>query len=417
MTQVIPDGDVDRIATKTAQLVVGALATRLAVIEPTQPVSPPPVITPPPVVVAPPVVAPAPAPSPAVPIWAVAGSGIEPKGDISITAMAGATLTDKLGSANLRKISFPAGTWADRDFNRPSNYAVYSVFTQKVGSLLGAGRDKTIISVVQDSMTQGYLKLSSLAQFTDANPYFVARFDGSPQISGVTFLGTRQNVSGKPSDYNGVVLFKTTSASMSDVLIKGMYGSGAWPPAETMLLNLYMAVGTQLNRVEIDGMGRSASGIGLNMVAGATLNKVWCHDLPHGSGITTYMSTGALVFTDVQVDRSNWAGLNFERCSNGSITVRRPRIRDCAIDMIVDSDKGSVPVLIEDPDLEPGTKFRVVVAARYQYPPPVDAQGKPLWNQAAANKQLASDIRLTVNGVNRPDLLQIQTSYQPLNGG
>lgn len=354
----------------------------------------------------------------AQPDWSVADwtTPTPPPTDVSIVDLPGSTLTEKLGHLSQgERVFFPAGEYCDPDFDRPSNYPVYCIFEQRAGALVGAGVDQTILSVRPNSASQGYKRVAELVDYTDVNPYFLARVDGSPLICDLTFLGTDQADPfnhDRPLDYNNLVLFQTKNAVLRDVKVLGHRGSKAYPPGETMGINDYRGSDLLMERVEIDGrtpgteVSQTASGFGANFAEDETFNDCYFHDFAHGSCMTSYQGSGSWTANGVWAVRSNWAGFNFERGNNMIITLNNCRSIDNAIDLVIDSDLGSNHVTINDPVLEPGQRFRVCVHERYGYPPGPNTP---------PNRQCTGDIRLTVNGKDRPDLLEIVSNYRPLS--
>ena len=303
------------------------------------------------------------------------------KGDIGSTASA---VTPP------NTVIFPAGTFEMVDFQ---STLLGALFFANVTGLIGAGVDKTVFQMRPKSST----KSSSVptAPFS-TNQLNLIRIDAAKVVSGFTLLGTDQG-----HLYGGIMFFHESGAVISDVKVVGIAGSYSAPPGETFGVNDLHGVGNTWERLEVDGKSVGAAGFGFNSSVGGNLLDCYFHDNPFSHGATNYMGTGSFVYRNTRSNR-NWTGFNFEQVVSNIVIDRCDVSGNKAVanlggpcHMVIDSNLGSSKVTISDPIFD-GAQFTVCIHRTYA--------GSP-------NKQLASDITLTVAGVPRPDLLRIVTDY------
>lgn len=327
----------------------------------------------------------------------VAYQSLSPLGTTTGTGASGRLAATVGGIPTNEEVSFAPGTYEIYDFADPANYPVYGAyFPAKVLGLAGSCASATIFQLHPYSSTKASL-VPTPAQ-GGINPLSVLRFDAKAvNLSGFTINATEQGHA-----YNGLILYETTAAKVTNVKIKGFIGLNGAPPGETFSLNNYRANDTTLSGVELDGTDANgvkvaASLMGNNYVSNLTVNDSYLHDAQFGAGITEYECTGAFNYNRVKTHNNN-AGFNFEQFSAGTININACDFAGNNHDLIVDSNISSTKVTITNPVLPASGKLTILIHKYYDYPP------KPA-GQQSLNKQLQSDVTLTVNGVSRPDLI------------
>jgi hypothetical protein len=223
----------------------------------------------------------------------------EPTGTniVSASTLAGATLTDKMNAlAGGKELSLPTKVYADRDCNRPSNYAVYDYFLAKPAAIHGSGADKSVLSLPANSLSQTYKKIDSIVE-PDTNPYYLLRVDGAKVVENIGVKGSDQGTSpvkGKKYSFHGIQLYQTVNPTLKKLHITDISGPDPVPPNETFAVFGYNISGTYTcEDILIDAPTLPGSS-GISCMAKGTLAvilkriKVTGH--PNGNGWTIFNS-------------------------------------------------------------------------------------------------------------------------------
>ena len=273
--------------------------------------------------------------------------------------------------------ALPSGIVGLTDFKvGPAGYVV-------TDSLQGAGMEATTIRMNPHTSTKaGMIPTAHMS----TNPLSLVTATGSPTLSDFTLAGSDQG-----HLYNGLRIQKTTNARISNVRIVGIPGDSASPPGETFMLNDYGSNGNVYSNIVLDGQNVSAAGFGVNSSDNLTINGLTSINNRHSSAITFWQS-GNVVMNDFNAD-GNHKPINMEQ-NHGWFVFNRPRFGSSAtgMDLSTFSTIASTPVTINDPILAPGQR---IIIQPYQG---ANANGGP-------NKQLKSDIRVYVGGVDKTDEL------------
>jgi hypothetical protein len=333
---------------------------------------------------------------------------VEPTGPgiVSVAKLAGADLSAKLltaqGQAN--KVSFGPTVYEAVDFDASKDHR-YGIFAYQTKGLLGSG-PKTVLSVKPMSSTKGAQVPADAGTTERTNQFYLARVDGATkagapptEVANLTFLGTPQG-----HMYNGLMLYYGV-ALVHDVLVKGIPGDAAANPGETFPINAFHQVGSVLRNVVVDGTDATgkrvtASGVGINSSQGLLVDGGGVSNTGYGAGYASYLSSD-LTFQDGFSTDTAYYGMNFENCSGVQRITRWTFLRNAqtktgsekAVHLAVATNQGSAQYIITDPIFD-GPKFRVRSTGY---------KGKP-------KTQRDADIRLYIDGVERPDLLTIVTS-------
>lgn len=139
------------------------------------------------------------------------------------------------------------------------------------------------------------------------NPYYLLR---TPRTAGLTLANL--TITGTPQghDYGGLMIDHCDSATLTDSRITAIPGSSSSPPGETFGVNVYGGTSVTLTRVEIDGAGVTASGIGVNSATAVELDDCYVHDCPHG--MPTFWQTNGVTTRNLR-SINNHLGVNHER--------------------------------------------------------------------------------------------------------
>jgi hypothetical protein len=159
-----------------------------------------------------------------------------------------------------------------------------------VGFVDFAANSGTVGSMLSGSVTGGGFAIapgtSTKAAMVNAlvspqtNPLYVlrtAKAIAGLRLSGFTVLGTAQG-----HLYGGMLVDHCDNAQLSDLLVRGIPGGGASPPKETFGIDIWGGNLVVLSRIEVDGQGLTASGIGINNATNITINDANVHDCPYG---------------------------------------------------------------------------------------------------------------------------------------
>jgi hypothetical protein len=277
-------------------------------------------------------------------------------------------------------VSVGAGTFSFNDFSDSATMGI----DLKAHSLQGAGSAKTTVEMTPGSSTKAGSVPTAL---WSTNPLYLLSTDsGSPTVGGFTLLGTNQG-----HLYNGLRIGHTTNARISDVTVSSVPGNNSSPPGETFGINDWRTSGSVYNNIEVDGKNNGAAGFGINSSSNITINGLYSHDNKYSAGIT-YWQTDSGTLTDY-VSANNKKGINFEQDS-GTFNIVRPKITGSTegADITVFSNIASNKITITDPILAAGQKLKIrpyIGAVAY----------------GAKNKQVKSDIKVMVNGVNKTSQL------------
>jgi hypothetical protein len=127
------------------------------------------------------------------------------------------------------------------------------------------------------------------------------------KLSGLTVIGTEQG-----HLYGGLMVDHCDNAQLADLRILGIPGGGSSEPKETFGVNIWGGNLVVMSRIEVDGRGLTASGIGINNATNITINDANVHDCPYG--MPTFWETVG-ISTNGLVSRNNHIGVNHEQCS------------------------------------------------------------------------------------------------------
>jgi hypothetical protein len=196
--------------------------------------------------------------------------------------------------------------------------------------------------------------------------------------------------------YNG---FRVNQSTLSPVLrrikVKGIRGTNGGNPGETFSLNLWRCPGATVEDCEVDGRNDAGtvvaySLLGLNNNDNTTVNRSYFH---HARAGVAAWQTNNITYNGTRCEDLASRGFAHERCGGTIILNKVTALRCTGSHAKFDSDLGSAKVMIIDPIFD-GPKFRVTIHDTY----------------LNGQKQLKSDIKLYMNGVERPDLLQFQNT-------
>lgn len=274
-------------------------------------------------------------------------------------------------------VQVPTGTWSFSDF------APVNGLTLSGRSLTGAGRSSSVVQMNAYSSTR---RSSVPTAVGSSNPLYLLQASGSPRLANFTLKGTSQG-----HLYNGLQMLRTSNATVSNVKIVAIPGSGHVPPGETFAVNDYRTTGSKYSDLEVDGAGVGASAFAANMSSGVSITRGYFHDNVNSAGVTLYRSNGATL-TDIR-SINNHMGLNFEQ-NTGTINVVRPNLqipsKNGGFDLFVGGFTTRARINIYDPVLPSGKKLRILLKPTYGSGP---------------NSQKRSDVHVYVNGVDRTSTL------------
>jgi len=315
------------------------------------------------------------------------GSGIVPyetlpyKGSVSATA-------NQVPS--ISQVSFLPGVFEFVDFAdaRSNNYGFGAYFQPQVGGLRASGVDQTIFQMRPNSSTRA----SEIpAQSTGAtNNLSLIRIGGSgsivrsPILSDFTLLGTEQG-----HLYNGLLLYYATNAQIMRVKIKHIPGNASSQPGETFGGNDYRSTGSKYSFMEFDGDGVGASGFGGNLGSNLLITDSVSKNNPYSAGFTCNTYTDITYRRVVAIDNGKM-GFNFERVGGAVLLDKCTMLRNKTYHINIASDTVSARYSIVDPVFD-GAKLNVKVSGF----------------AGGAMKQDINAIDLIINGVERPDLLNL----------
>jgi hypothetical protein len=277
----------------------------------------------------------------------------------------------------------PAGTFQIDGFSfgvAASNFQAFGLFGTNFRGLIGAGSGKTILQLAPNS---GTIAPPTAAGSTN-NMSIIRIGTGSSApstawLEGFTLQGSPQDVT---TEYNGIMLWYTTDAFVSDVEVLDIPGSGSAPPQETFAFNSTHSTGDMYLNCLADMAGGSA-GFGTNYSTGIVRIGCVAKDSTYGAGFTEFECSD-LVYADCQSLDNAKAGFNFERAT-GTVMLANCTTQGNQHELITASDQASAVFTIINPVTDTPGVLRDVISPTYGY---------PVSNQLP-QKQLASDIHLT----------------------
>lgn len=177
-----------------------------------------------------------------------------------------------------------------------------------VGAMLPASVSDAAFTIAAGSSTKAGM-VNALPQGATNPLYLLRTARGVPALTlaGLTVMGTSQG-----HLYGGLMIDHCDGAQLADSLFRAIPGAGASPPTETFFVNVYGGDGVTLTRVEVDGAGVGASGIGVNSATNVELDDCYVHDCPYG--MPTFWQTAGIT-TRALRSVNNHLGVNHERCT------------------------------------------------------------------------------------------------------
>jgi hypothetical protein len=330
------------------------------------------------------VVVPPPPPPPPPTLPGTPYASLAPKGTLPATLAAGPAA-----------VSFLPGTFAFA--NWPPAPGVYGVDVTAQAQLVGSGVDQTIFQMTPNSSTAA----SRVPAQSTGSPVYLALMAGEAQSrlwQDFTVRGTAQG-----HIYDGIRFNKPSGpAVFRRVKVTGIPGNASGPPGETFSINLWHGVpGSMIDQCEIDGRDFAtgakiaASMCGLNSSDSTLIQDSYFHHNGVAFGIANWLGTGNQVYRRVRCEDTASTGFHHENCF-GTITLDHCTALRNANGFHASANNstnygGSAVWNIIDPVFD-GPKFKV-----QWYP---GAYGN-------TQSQKIADIHLTVNGVDRPDLLYV----------
>ena len=180
-----------------------------------------------------------------------------------------------------------------QDFTEPTSGETCAILA---GGIIGKGPDQTIIDLT------GPIKADFPSyELGDTTRFNVIRIQStigrlsSPVLSGFTLRVSAPQVAGQL--FNGLRISAADDLLIEDVVVLAVPGTGNLPPFETFGIDLLDCKRPTLRRVRVDGQGRGAAGIGLNLATQATLDSCTASHNSFSHGFTCYQCSGVR-FTD-----------------------------------------------------------------------------------------------------------------------
>lgn len=242
------------------------------------------------------------------------------------------------------------------------------------GGLAGTGTASTVLEQAAHSST--YARIVPTAKGSN-NPLYLLAATGGAKLSNFWLKGTNQG-----HLYNGVKISRGYYASMTNVKITGVPGSGYNPPQETATINDQNGSHDTFSHITEDGQNLAALGFAANSASDVTVAYSSFVNNKYSAG-GAFWQTHNVTLRNV-VSKYNRTGLNFERCS-GTITIANPTILgESNQDLYIGSDRASARIIITNPVYSGHLRIRV-----------------PATYRGVANRQHKSDIHVIVNGVDR----------------
>jgi hypothetical protein len=274
------------------------------------------------------------------------------------------------GTPNGQTVRLGSGTYAWSNFG--TDHVGVNV-TGKAG-LTGAGPSSTVLQMNAHSSTYGH---SVPTASGTSNPLYLMAGTGGVKLSNFWLKGTAQG-----HIYNGIKISRGSSASITNVKITGVPGSGYNPPQETATINDQNGSNDSFSGITEDGQNLAALGFASNSASNVKVSNSSFVNNRYSAG-AAFWQTKNITLSKV-VSKGNRTGLNFERCS-GTITISSPTIlNESNQDLYIGSDQGSAKITITNPTYSGHLRIRV-----------------PATYRGGANKQHKSDIHVLVNGVDK----------------
>lgn len=292
------------------------------------------------------------------------------------------------------------GDFTMYDTRTVGGYGLGLYLVKGLRGLRGSGIDKSIVRQTKGVSTRrsqvppnppagtvNYLNAGT----NNLNYVRLGNNDGPVTVTDLTIQGTDQG-----HEYNGLLIPEAPESIIERVKITGIPGSASANPGETFSLSLYRSHKTTVRNVEVDGrrdgVAVAAAAVGVNFSDNVVIEDTYLHDTKYGHGVAWFTCSNAHMRRVKFRNIGGEVAANFERMS-GTVTLEKcdfgPGGRQAH--MMLQSDTTSSVVKIIDPIFE-GAKFNLRTGGGYQ--------GNP-------NKQNVADIKLIVNGTERPDLLNI----------
>lgn len=213
-------------------------------------------------------------------------------------------------------------------------------------------------------------------------------------ISNLTLEGTDQTPS--LDSYGGLVVQYGSGSLVSDVTITGIPGYSSSPPGETFYLALFHSNSATLTRVTLDGYRTSdgawvgATLLGYNYTTGThVITDLVATNARYGFGLAMFQAAGVYTFTGADM-RNNRKAINIEQSIGGTVynfnSCDFRGTSGASYIAQVTSINSSSQVIFRDPVVD-------------SYPVKVNCYSSAALN--GANKQLDSDIKLFIGGVDK----------------
>lgn len=271
------------------------------------------------------------------------------------------------------------------------------------GTLLGNGVDQTIYRLPAHTSTK-------TDPSSGTNNYELIRLAGTDagsaaavDVGGFTLEGTDQTPSLKA--YNGMILGHGTGSKLHDVKVTGIPGYSSSPPGETFAVEVWRANSSTLTNVTLDGYRTSdgtqvgATMLGYSYSTGTnTITNLKATNARYGFGVAMYQAAGSYTFTGGCDLSHNRKAINIEESIGGTVY----NFNGC------DFRSTSTPYVAQITSLNSSSKVYFRDPVVDTWPLKVNTYGPEALE--GRNKQLDTDIRLIVNGVdvtNDPTKLQI----------
>ena len=306
-----------------------------------------------------------------------------PANPVPYETLTGGTFAQRINSAPGANITLSSGTYTCTDFADAAGFA--GVWAQNTAGIYGPADRSALIQMNPGTST----KASSLPAHGSNQPnlFNLFRVDGSPRIYGLTLNGTDQ---GMP--YSGLFLYQTTDAIVSHCDSVAIPGNDSVPPGETSGVQVYASTRTRVFWCNLRGPN-GAVGLAPNGGSDVTVaDSVFDGVTGAASHEVANYNVRNITYTRCTFKNTTWRGANNERVSGRAVyqNCTWSNVQPTA-HMEVENDKGSAFIHIIDPVFT-GSTFNVRCGSKYL---------------GATNIQDLSAIKLYVNGVERPDLLNV----------
>lgn len=290
-------------------------------------------------------------------------------------------------------VDLEGGTYSDPDFSMGG-----SAYTYFFGPLIGLVNGS--VTITPNSSTHVAAVNAQVAAGTGTVAETILRIGrGSSKattqyISDLVVDGT----SAEGHIYNGINIYYGTNASVNNLTVLGVPGSGSAPPSETFPIDNYQSSRTTFTGCMVDGSSGgsniAASGLGNNSAPYVLGIGSTFKNMRYGAGVTHYLCASPTYIGCTFRDNHS-AGANFEK-TTGTITMVNCTFINNAHPMTVDTDGPSAVVNIYDPIWVtkygstgmPGT-FDILRHDTYAYPP---------GNPSPPNQELVSDFHIFMGG-------------------